>query len=304
MAHPSQPTEPTAQADGSTSPPAKPAAPPPPAKPAAPPVVETPTGRAEVERADEERAGVERADVDVSSAVVALTDDELAPAGRRRWLGRLVRAQIRERRARDLVRPKAAIRWLVDAVTDVAPHIPVRDLETLRLHYPGLEGDALAERLIRNAARTTAGIGATGGGVAAVEWVVTPMLLSAPVLLAAETAAVVAVEMKLIGELHEVYGRPIRGSGAQRASALLQAWANRRGVNPLAPGRGLTAALNTAARKELRERLVKRFGRNLSTLGPFLTGAAVAGFLNRRATMSLSEEICKDLAAGRKVIEG
>jgi hypothetical protein len=62
--------------------------------------------------------------------------------------------------------------------------------------------------------------------------------------------------------------------------------------------------MGTAVRKELRERLLKRFGRNLSTLGPFLTGAAVGGFLNRRATHSLGAEIRKDLQAKQRVIEG
>ncbi len=216
----------------------------------------------------------------------------------------MVRAEIRERGIRNLLKPKEAIRWLVDAVTEVAPHIPIRDLETLRAHYNGLEGDALADRLVRNAARVTTGIGAAGGGVAAVEWAVTPTLLSAPVLLAAETVAVVAVEMKLIGELHEVYGRSVEGNGAQRSVGLLQSWAERRGVNPLAPGRGIAAALSTASRKELRERLVRRFGRNLGTLGPLFTGAAIAGFLNRRATQSLGADIRRDLAGYRgKVIE-
>ena len=106
----------------------------------------------------------------------------------------------------------------------------------------------------------------------------------------------------LIGELHEVYRQPVAGTGTQRAVVLVQAWAQRRGVNPLAPGRGVAAALGVAARKELRDRLLKRFGRNLTTLGPMLTGAAVAGYLNRRATQHLGEEIRKDLH-GRKAIE-
>ena len=110
-------------------------------------------------------------------------------------------------------------------------------------------------------------------------------------LLAAETVAVVAIELKLIGELHEVYGVPIPGSGTQRAVALIQAWASQRGVNPLVPGVGVGAVLGTAARKELRDRLLKRFGRNLTTLGPLLTGAAVASYLNRRATRPLGETI-------------
>jgi hypothetical protein len=240
-------------------------------------------------------------DPELVQAVQELAEEDVEPARRRRLLGRLVREQTRRRGVRDLFKPKAAVQWMVDAITDIAPHLPVRDLSTLRRHYDGLDGEPLAERLVRNASRVTAGIGAAGGGVAAVEWVATPTLLSAPVLLAAETVAVVAVEMKLIGELHEVYRRPIPGTGAQRAVALVQAWAHQRGVNPLAPGRGIAAALGTAARKELRDRLLKRFGRNLTTLGPLLTGAAVAGFLNRRATQSLGEKIRKDIGGPKEL---
>ncbi|HLL67618.1 MAG TPA: hypothetical protein VK453_18170 [Micromonosporaceae bacterium] len=258
--------------------------------------------------ADDDRAaapaGVPPADGQFAADVAALTEDNVAPATRRQILGRMVARQARARGIRGLFRPKTMISWIADSVGDVAPYIPVRDLATLREHHDGLEGDALAERLIRNAARVTTGIGAAGGGVAAVEWVVTPTLLSAPVLLATETVAVVAVEVKLIGELHEVYGRAVPGTGTQRALHLVQAWAQQRGVNPLAAGRGVSAALGTATRKELRDRLVRRFGRNLSTMGPFLTGAAVAGFLNRRSTLSLGEQIRKDLIHRPKVIDG
>ncbi|MER7002633.1 hypothetical protein ABT297_06250 [Dactylosporangium sp. NPDC000555] len=244
-------------------------------------------------------------EAELSRAVVALTGEDVPAEDRRRMLGRLVRIELGERGVRDLFRPQKAIAWITDTVTRVAPHIPVRDLDTLRAHHPGLDRDALAERLIRNASRVTAGIGAAGGGLAAVEWVATPSLLSAPVLLAAETVAVVAVEMKLIGELHAVYGHPIPGNGTQRAFTLIQSWAERRGVNPLRVGGSVAAAMGTALRKELRDRLLRRFGRNLSTLGPLLTGAAVGGFLNRRATLSLGHEIRKDLAAppDQRVIE-
>jgi len=44
---------------------------------------------------------------------------------------------------------------------------------------------------------------------------------------------------------------------------------------------------------------LKRLGRNLTTFGPMLTGAAVASYLNRRATLSLGEKVRKDLG-GRK----
>ena len=249
--------------------------------------------------------GTEPETVDeLSGTIAALTADNLDQSERRKLLGRLV-GQMRLRAIGDLFRPKAAIRWVADTVSDVAPRLPIRDRETLLRHFPGLSDDAIAERLIRNAALTTAAVGAASGGVAAIEWVATPTLLSAPVLLAAETVVVVAVEIKLIGELHEVYGAPVAGTRSQRAAALVQAWAHRRGIDPVVPGGiGLAAVLGTAARKELRDRLLRRFGRNLTTYGPMLTGAAVASYLNRRATISLGQQIRKDLekAHGRAAI--
>src|SRR4029453_18875007 len=103
----------------------------------------------------------------------------------------------------------------------------------------------------------------------------------------------------LIGELQELYGQPIPGPTANRALSLLQAWAGRRGGSLVVPGRGGAAVLGAAARHELRDRLARRFGRNLTTLGPLFTGAAVAAFLNRRATLKLSEEVRRDLEQRR-----
>lgn len=234
------------------------------------------------------------AGVDLGRTVAALTDENLEPANRRKLLGRLV-DDVRRRGLGQVFRPKAALRWMTDVVTDLAPHVPVRDLDTLRRHYDGADGDELADRLIRNAARATAGVGAAGGGVSSLQWAVTPTLLSAPVLLTAETVAVVAIELKLIGELHEVYRQPIPGSGTQRATSLVQAWSAQRGVNPLVPGVGVGTVLGTASRKELQNTLLRRFGRNLTTLGPLLTGAAVASYLNSRATKGVGENIRKDL---------
>lgn len=238
---------------------------------------------------------------EIGRTVAALTDDSLEPAGRRQLLGRLV-DDVRRRGLGQVFRPKAALRWMADVVSDIAPYVPVRDLETLRRHHDGLDGDELAERLIRNAARATAGVGAAGGGVASVQWVVTPALLSAPVLLTAETVAVVAVELKLLGELHEVYRQPIPGNGTQRAALLVHAWSAQRGVNPLVPGVGVGTVLGTAARKELQTTLLRRFGRNLTTMGPLLTGAAVAGYLNRRATRGVGENVQKDLRSRKPAL--
>ncbi|SCL33093.1 hypothetical protein GA0074692_3489 [Micromonospora pallida] len=240
---------------------------------------------------------------ELGATVAALTADDLPPKQRRQLLTRLV-SQARARGLADLFKPRAALRWVTDTVGEIAPYVPVRDLATLRRHHAGLDGDALAERLVRNASRATAGVGAAGGGVAAVEWAVTPTLLSAPVLLAAETVAVVAIELKLIGELHEVYGVALPTAGTQRAVALVQSWATQRGINPTAPGVGVAAVLGTAARKELRDSLLRRFGRNLTTLAPFLAGAAVAGYLNRRATRTVGDQIRADLRRQRSVLPG
>jgi hypothetical protein len=238
------------------------------------------------------------ADAATADAVAQLTDEQLPRAERRRALGAIATA-LRLRGFPNALKPKAVMAWIADTTVDVAPRIPLRSLATLRMHFPGLTDDQIADRLVRNAARTSASIGAVGGGVTAVEWAVTPALLTAPVVLAAETIAVVAIEIKLIGELQELYGQPVPGNTAQRGLGLLQAWAGRRGVNLLVPGRSVATVLSTTARHELRYRLLRRFGRNLTTLGPLLTGAAIAAYLNRRATLQLAAEVRRDLAQRR-----
>jgi hypothetical protein len=240
---------------------------------------------------------------ELGGTIAVLADENLDTAGRRRALGRLA-GQLRSRGVGDLFKPRGAMRWVADAVSDIVPHLPIRTLAKLREHFPGMSDDEIAERLVRNAARATAAVGAAGGGIAAVEWVATPTLLTAPILLASETVAVVAIEIKLIGELHELYGVPVEGGTTQRTVSLVRSWAQRRGVNPMMPGVGVAAVLGTGVRKELRDRLLKRFGRNLTSYGPMLTGAAVASYLNRRATLALADQIRKDLRKGRKVIEG
>jgi hypothetical protein len=247
---------------------------------------------------DSTPGGDDRDAEQVEAAVVRLTEPDLEDAERRRLLRRIVdtagsgtRTGVR----RFLLGPKAALQWVLDTLVEIAPHLPARDLETLRRHHDGKTGDLLAEALVRNASRVTMGIGAAGGGLAAVQWVAPPALLTAPVLIAAETVAVVAVEVKLIAELHEAYGTPVLGSPTEKGTQLLGAWAQRRGVSLLHPGRISTTVLGVGMRKELRDRLVKRMGRNLTTIGPFLTGATVAAELNRRATRSLGEQVRDDL---------
>lgn len=188
--------------------------------------------------------------------------------------------------------------WLVDVIVDTVPRIPVRDLATLRSQHGGLSGEALADALVAAAAKASGAVGAAGGALAAVEYAAPPTLLSAPVQLAAETLAVVAIEAKLIAELHEVYGVPVAGSPSQRGLVYLSSWAGRRGVDPRNPAT-FPGVLRGTARRELRYRLVRRLARNASTLGPLLTGAAAGAALNRRETRKLGAAIRDDLRRHR-----
>jgi hypothetical protein len=195
--------------------------------------------------------------------------------------------------------------WLVDLLLDVAPRIPFRDAATLRAQHPGVSDDDLAQTLISGAAKTSAAIGAAGGALAAVEFAAPPTLLTAPAQLAAETLLVAAVEVKLIAELHELHGVPATGPLRGRAVAYVVAWSERRGVDPLSPSL-LTFSLGSSAKRTLRNRLIRRAGRNLTTLGPLMSGALAGSMVNHRETLRLGEQMRDDLRGirARRIVQG
>jgi hypothetical protein len=222
---------------------------------------------------------------DLGGVVARLTDD--APMDRRTRAGLLGRLTVHMARGS---------RRMVDAVVDVVPHLPVRDRQTLHAHHPGLNDDQLAAALVANATRLTTAIGAAGGMLSTVEMAAPPLLLTAPVQVAAETLAVVAVEIKLIAELHEVYNRSPVGTPATRGAAYLGAWVRRRALDPFGTGGGRwSGVISGAARRELRQRLLRRAGRNVTTVMPFLAGAVAGAALNQRETKKLGERIIADL---------
>lgn len=159
-------------------------------------------------------------------------DDDLDAETRTRLLARLARLLgASARRAK--VSSMATGRWLTELFADVAPRIPVRDLATLSRHHDGMLGERLADDLVRTASNATTAIGAAGGALAAVEFTAPPLLLTAPAQVAAEAVVVAAIEVKLIAELHEVYGVQIPGGLTTRGATYATAWAKQRGVNPL-----------------------------------------------------------------------
>jgi uncharacterized protein (DUF697 family) len=219
----------------------------------------------------------------------------------RRSIGRLTRAVASSARKAGR-RAVLSGQWATEQIVDLAPRIPVRDLETLKAHHGGLSGAALAGELIRNASRVAGTVGMASGALVSAEEFSPPAWVAIPLELVVETLAVVAVELKLVAELHEVYGRPVQGTPSERASALVRAWAERRGVTPAVltkPG-GLSEVLGRGTRNELirvaRRRMLQRMGRNLSSLAPLMIGAVAGAEVNRRATRALGEAVVRDLA--------
>jgi hypothetical protein len=115
-------------------------------------------------------------------------------------------------------------------------------------------------------------------------------LLGAPVQLVTETLAVVTIELKLVAELHAIYGVSVPGSARERGTAYALAWARRRGVE----GLGMSG-LGQAARRELQHRMLRRLGRTTVTMAPMMAGAAAGAALNLRETNKLGERLTKDL---------
>jgi len=183
----------------------------------------------------------------------------------------------------------AAVAMVADRIIDTAPRIPVRDLATLRGQFPGLGPEELADKLVAGACKATATVGA-GIGAAAMMPVPPAMLAE----LAAEITGVAAVEMKLVAELHEVYGRRPPGNLGQRSTAYLTSWTEERGIDVSRPTT-LNAALGGQMKRELRQQIMKRTVRDLPNLFPFMVGAVVGALMNRRDTRKLADRVRNDL---------
>jgi hypothetical protein len=191
-------------------------------------------------------------------------------------------------------------RWLADTVVDVAPRIPVRSAEALSAHHEGLTDHQLARSVVRAAGRVSGGIGAATGGLITAQEVSVAGLVVVPFELAAATALVVATEIKLVTELHHVAGRALPGGPRRRTEAAIVSWMSGRAAPPTPASATVRGdLLGRAGRQELRATLRRRFTRNLAALGPLLTGAAAAGYLNRKATLDVGTRVARDLGLRR-----
>lgn len=229
-----------------------------------------------------------------------LSGSELDRDERRRLVTRLARLLAQRLRTTGTAAVTSG-RWLGDLFIEAAPHVPVRDVETLRAHHHGLTGEALADALIRNAANASTAVGAATGTVVAAQWIVAPVLVAIPLEILVETLAVAAIELKLIAELHAAYGVPVAGSASQRAIALTGAWARRRGVDPWRPW-AISSAVIAGSRAAVSRRMLGRFGRNLGGLAPLMIGALYGARSNRKQTQALGAAVRRDLLAWRGAV--
>ncbi|MFE0581434.1 hypothetical protein [Streptomyces sp. NPDC058874] len=240
--------------------------------------------------------GLEAAPGDSASAALAAPSDAASAApvaesgeGSRRGGGsrRLQAVRNGVRKGGEGVRGAAL--YVTDRIIENAPRVPVRDLATLRAQFPGLGPEQLADKLIAGATAASATVGASIGAAAML-----PVPPAMPAELAAEITGVAAIELKLVAELHEVYGQRPPGNLRERTFAYLTAWTEERGVDLTKPTT-LNAALGGQMKRELRQQITKRMFRSLPNLMPFMVGAAVGAVMNRRDTRKLAEKVRGDL---------
>ena len=187
----------------------------------------------------------------------------------------------------------AALNWLAGQVIAMAPRLRIRDQVTLRQQFPGRDDEEIAGLLIEHAARAAATVGATTG-----VWSALPVLPAFPAEIAAETLALVGIEIKLVAELHEILGVPAQGNATERARAYISAWASRRGVYAV-PG-GLLLVAGSPLARQLRRRLATRTGRSAFSLGPLFSGAIAGAMINRRETRKLGREMLNELGRHKR----
>jgi len=178
--------------------------------------------------------------------------------------------------------------WLTAQVVAMAPRVRVRNAAALRAQFPGKSTEDIADALIVGASRASGTVGAAVGA-----WAALPVLPAFPIELATETLALIGIELKLIAELHEVYGVAPPGNAVDRAAAYVGAWAHRRGVLA-APG-GLILVAGSPLARRLRLRLIGRASRSAFSLGPLFTGATAGALLNSRETRRLGLDVRADL---------
>jgi hypothetical protein len=186
---------------------------------------------------------------------------------------------------------------LSDLLDAAAPALPIRDRARLQAAHPGATEQEIADALVARAARLTGAVGAATGGLVAAQWFAPPSLVALPLEMGAQTVLVAAVEVVLVGELHELYRRPAPGDARERAMAYLTSWSTQRAVGSTG-SRGMFSRLGSVGAQALRRRVTRRMAGSATSLAPLLVGATLSARSNRKATAALAERVLADLRTG------
>jgi hypothetical protein len=171
-------------------------------------------------------------------------------------------------------------------LSSILPRTHARSLAQLRAAHPDLGPDELARKLVSDAARNSAAVGATAACCA-----LTPLPAAAPLATAGESAVASAVRTRLTAELRTTYGlldqSPVNGG----ATGNLAQWASRdsEGALTLAALPALMLATTRTLPRRLRQRM------RLRTV--FTVSAVSAGLHSGRETRRYGEALRKDLRA-------
>ena len=186
---------------------------------------------------------------------------------------------------------------LSDLLDAAAPALPIRDRARLQAAHPGATEQEIADALVARAARLTGAVGAATGGLVAAQWFAPPSLVALPLEMGAQTVLVAAVEVVLIGELHELYRRPAAGDARERAMAYLTSWSTQRAVGT-AGSRGLFSRVSAAGAQAVRRRVTRRLAGSATSFAPLLLGATLSARSNSKATVVLADQVLRDLRTG------
>lgn len=188
----------------------------------------------------------------------------------------------------DLVHVPVLKARLKTRTASLLPHRYARTLPQLRRAYPGLGPDELAKRLVADAARSSAAVGAAGASCALL-----PFPGAAPLAAAGESAAAGALRARLATELRTAYGLGGPSSMDEGSAEHFKRWIERSpdGLGSFAAVPGLALSALRAVPRQARRRLPK--ARTLLTATAVLTGLR-AGRQTRRYAEALRRDLLAD----------
>jgi hypothetical protein len=165
-----------------------------------------------------------------------------------------------------------------------------RSQSALHAAYPRLNREQIARILIDRAINTSGRVGLGGGVIGSSQYFAPWTLRGVPAQIMAEAFAIAAVEVRLTAELHALYGIEASGTIKDRAGFWVTAWAKGTAHDPRGP-HDFTAAMRKVVAVQTRRRLARRARRNLLTLAPMLSGAALGRWVNRRQTREFANSM-------------